>query len=116
MTQDQIDKLPNPPFKPARDMMLCQRESKTVSGIHLPDEAVDKVQTCRVLVVGHGLTLDSMAVKRCPYRRGDRIFITPTDGYPIKFDGETFWLVEVNEVMGQLLSDDVVADGGRETC
>lgn len=108
--------LPNPPFIPARDMMLCQRESKTVSGIHLPDEAVDKVQVCRVLVTGPGLTLDSMARKECPYKRGDRLFVTPTDGYPIKLDGQTFWLFEVNEVMGKLMNDEVVADGGREHC
>lgn len=111
MTSEEISALPNPPFRPARDMMLCSRMTESATGIHLPDQAVDKVQMCRVLVVGPGLLLDDGKLKECPYKRGARVFICPQDGYPITLDGTTYWIVEANEVMGEILNETTMAFG-----
>lgn len=114
LTQEQIDALPSPQFTPARDMMLCERIVASMSGIIFSADE-DASQTVRVLRVGPGLQLDDGKLKRCPYERGQRLFISPQDGYPITMNGVKYWLVEVAEVMGEI-TDETVMAFGRDVC
>jgi co-chaperonin GroES (HSP10) len=115
MTQDQIDQLPNPRFKPNRDMVLCQRIGQSSKGIVVTlDE--DKNQICRVLAVGDGLLLDCGMMRTSRYQRGDKIFVTPQDGYEIVLDGQKFWVFEAMEIIGKFEDEQDVSGYGAEHC
>lgn len=106
--------LPDPKFKPIRDMVLAMRLKETASGlIVLPDEVEKRNQVCRVLAVGPGLMLDSGVIRPAPCVRGDKIFTTPRDGYEVTLDGEKYVVFEAMEIVGIFLDDSVTAYGAE---
>ena len=112
MTQEQIDALPDPKFKPNRDMVLGQRiKQEKVGKIYLPDEKEMEDQLVRVLRHGDGLVLDNGSVRKPPCRRGDLCFVTPRDGFRMVINGDEFFVFESSEIVGTFESDDVSAYG-----
>ena len=105
MTQEDIDKLPDPKFKPDRDMVLCLRIEQTHGGIYLPENVEQPSQVCRVLSVGDGLLLDCGMVRESKYQRGDKIFTTPRDGFEIDISGGKYWVFEACEIVGKFLEE-----------
>lgn len=115
MTQEQIDALPDPKFKPNRDMVLCQRIAQSKSGVIVTlDE--DKNQICRVLAAGDGLLLDCGLTRESNYKRGDKIFTTPQDGYEIVIDGVKYWVFEAMEIIGKFEDESDCTGYGAEHC
>lgn len=111
--QQLLAALPDPKFKPDRDMVLCQRIEQTIGGIYLPETAEQPSQICRVLAVGDGLLLDCGQIRKSKYERGDRIFTTPKDGYEIMIDGARFWVFEAMEIVGKFLDEGSTAYGAQ---
>lgn len=105
--------LPDPKFKPDRDMVLCVRIEQTIGGIYLPETAEQPSQICRVLAVGDGLLLDCGQVRKSSYQRGDRIYTTPKDGFEIIIDGAKFWVFEAMEIVGKFLNEGSTAYGAQ---
>jgi len=88
--------------KPLGDRLLVKRveaETKTASGIYLPESATEKPQQAKVIATGDGKVLDSG--ERAPFqvKKGDTIIIGKWGGTEIKLDGEDYLVMSEDDVL-----------------
>lgn len=84
-------------IKPLADRVLVKNdkaETKTASGIIIPDAAQEKTQTAVVVEVGPGTDEVKMAVK-C----GDHIMYDKYSGTNVKIDGEEFLILKMSDLI-----------------
>jgi chaperonin GroES len=73
-----------------------EQESKTASGLYIPETAKEKPQSGQVVAVG-----DSEDVKLKP---GDKVLFAKYTGTEFKLDGLDYLLMECNDVLARLLN------------
>ena len=86
--------------KPLADRVLLKAEkaeSKTASGIIIPDAAQEKTQTATVEAVGHGTEKDPITVKK-----GDRVMYDKYSGTQVKIDGEEYLICKMSDIIAVL--------------
>lgn len=86
--------------KPLADRVLLKAEkaeTKTASGIIIPDAAQEKTQTATVEAVGTGTEKDPITVKV-----GERIMYDKYSGTQIKIDGEEYLIVKMSDIIAVL--------------
>jgi len=91
--------------RPLGDKVLIKRveaESKTKSGIVLPDSAKEKPKRGKVLAVGDGKLLDNGERAACQLKKGDEVIFASYAGTEIKVDGEELLIVSEGEVLAVL--------------
>ena len=84
-------------LKPLADRVLLKQEkaeSKTASGIILPEAAQEKTQTAKVEAVGPGTDKEKITVKV-----GDRVMYDKYSGTQVKIDGEEFLIVKNSDII-----------------
>ncbi|KAI8958664.1 chaperonin Cpn10 [Daldinia sp. FL1419] len=90
---------------PLLDRVLVQRikaESKTASGIFLPESSVKELNEGRVLAVGPGaLNKDGQRVPM-GVSTGDRVLIPQYGGSPVKVGEEEFHLFRDSEILAKI--------------
>ena len=90
--------------KPLGDRLLVKRleaETKTASGIYLPESATEKPQQAKVLAVGEGKVNESTGKRNAlPVKKGDTILLSKWGGTEIKIDGEDVIIINLDDVMG----------------
>jgi chaperonin GroES len=89
-------------LRPLGDKILVKRveaETKTKSGIVLPDSAKEKPKRGKVLAVGDGKRLDNG--ERAPFsvKKGDEILFTSYAGSEIKVDGDELLIMTEDDVL-----------------
>lgn len=89
-------------LRPLGDKILVKRveaETKTKSGIVLPDSAKEKPKRGTVIAVGEGKRLDSG--ERAPFnvKKGDEIIFTSYAGTEIKLDNEELLIMSEDDVL-----------------
>ena len=72
-------------------------ESKTASGIIIPDAAQEKTQTAVVEAVGPGTEKDPITVKK-----GDRVMYDKYSGTQVKIDGEEYLICKMSDIIAVL--------------
>jgi chaperonin GroES len=85
-------------FKPNEDRILVEpmeAESKTASGIYIPDTAKEKPQSGKVVAVGEGLQDKPVTVKT-----GDQIFYGKYAGTEITLNGKEYLIMRNSDVLG----------------
>ena len=85
-------------FKPLADRVLVepvQAETKTASGIIIPDTAKEKPQEGTVIAVGNGKIDEPMTVKV-----GDKVLYGKYAGTELKLDGKDFLIVKEADLLG----------------
>merc|ERR1712137_716391 len=90
---------------PLLDRVLIQRvkaETKTASGIFLPESSVKELNEAKVLAVGPG-ALDKDG-KRMPMgvAQGDRVLIPQYGGSPVKVGEEEYHLFRDSEILAKI--------------
>jgi chaperonin GroES len=83
--------------KPLADRVLVKQEkaeTKTASGIIIPDTAQEKTQTATVTAVGPGTEDDKITVKP-----GDKILYDKYAGTAIKIDGEEYLILKNSDII-----------------
>ncbi|KAK7981955.1 chaperonin 10-like protein [Apiospora sp. TS-2023a] len=90
---------------PLLDRVLVQRvkaETKTASGIFLPESSVKDLNEAKVLAVGPG-ALDKDG-KRVPMgvTNGDRVLIPQYGGSPVKVGEDEFHLFRDSEILAKI--------------
>ena len=83
--------------KPLADRVLLKAEkaeSKTASGIIIPDAAQEKTQTATVEAVGPGTEKDPITVKK-----GDRVMYDKYSGTQVKIDGEEYLICKMSDII-----------------
>lgn len=91
--------------RPLGDRILVQRvepETKTKSGIFLPESAKDKPQQAKVVAVGDGRLLDNG--KRAPFqvKAGDTVLLGKWGGSEVKIDDKEYVVLSEDEVLAVL--------------
>lgn len=84
-------------LRPLADRVLLKQdkaESKTASGIILPETAQEKTQTAKVEAVGPGTEKDPITVKV-----GDRVMYDKYSGIQVKLEGEEYLIVKNSDII-----------------
>ena len=85
-------------FKPLADRVLVEptpAETKTASGIIIPDTAKEKPQEGTVVAVGPGKKDEPMTVKA-----GDKVLYGKYAGTELKLDGKDYLIVKEADLLG----------------
>ena len=89
-------------LRPLGDKILIKRveaESKTKSGIVLPDAAKEKPKRGKVLAVGNGRRNDKGELVALGVKKGDEVIFTSYAGTEIKLDGEELMIMTEDDVL-----------------
>lgn len=92
-------------LRPLGDKILIKRveaESKTKSGIVLPDSAKEKPRRGKVIAVGDGRRLDNGDRAPLQVKKGDEVLFSSYAGTEIKIDGEEVLIMSEDEVLAIL--------------
>lgn len=84
-------------LKPLADRVLVKNEkpeTKTASGIIIPEAAQEKTQTATVVEVGPGTEDEKVTVKK-----GDKIMYDKYAGTQIKIDGEEHLILKMSDII-----------------
>ena len=89
--------------KPLQDRVLIKRveeETKTASGIIIPDNHKEKPSQGEVIAVGTGYRLQDGTVKALEVKKGDKVLFGKYSGTEVKVSGETFVIMKEDEIFG----------------
>ncbi len=78
-------------LRPLHDRVIVKRldqETKTASGIVLPEAAAEKPDQGEVLAVGNGKILENGEVRALAVKVGDRVLFGKYAGQTVKIDGQ----------------------------
>jgi chaperonin GroES len=89
-------------LRPLGDKILVKRveaETKTKSGIVLPDSAKEKPKRGKIIAVGDGKRLENG--DRAPFsvKKGDEVIFTSYAGTEIKVDGEELMIMSEDDIL-----------------
>jgi chaperonin GroES len=97
-------------FRPLHDRVVVKRieaESKTASGIIIPDNAKEKPSEGEIVAVGPGGRDEAGKLIAIDVTVGDRVLFGKWSGTEVKLDGVEYLIMKESDVMGVLV--DVVA-------
>lgn len=90
------------PISPLGDYVVAEEEAaqtKTASGIYLPDSATEKPKIAKVVAVGPGKIGDDNERVPVNIKVGDRILYKGYSTNDVKVDGKEYILVKEEDVM-----------------
>lgn len=76
-----------------------EAETKTASGIVLPDSAEEKPQVGKVLAAGGAEVTDNGTTKTSPAKVGDRVVYKKWGGNEIKLEGKEYLFVKFEDIL-----------------
>ncbi len=89
-------------LKPTAGHLLIQpleKETKTASGIYLPDSVGEKPQKGQVLAVGGDEVTDSGKIKKSPVKLNDIVIYKKWGGNEVKVDGVEYMFVKFEDIL-----------------
>jgi len=89
--------------RPLHDKILVKRdeaETKTASGIYLPETSKDKPKTGTIEAVGDG-ALNTETGERIPLsvKKGDRVIFSSYSGTEVKLDGADLLIMSEDDIL-----------------
>ena len=95
-------------LKPLNDRIIIEpsvAETRTASGLVLPDSAQEKPQKGVVLAVGPGKRLDNGTLAKPDVSVGDTILYGKYSGTEVKLSGKEYVILRADEVLGILVGE-----------
>jgi chaperonin GroES len=92
-------------FRPLHDRVVVKRveaESKTASGIIIPDNAKEKPSEGEVVAVGPGGRDEAGKLIPIDVKAGDRVLFGKWSGTEVKIDGVEYLIMKESDIMGVL--------------
>ncbi len=92
-------------FRPLHDRVVVKRldsETKTASGIIIPDTATEKPQQGQVVAVGPGARGDDNELVPLDVKSGDKVLFGKWSGTEVKIDGDELLIMKESDIMGIL--------------
>jgi len=89
-------------LRPLHDRVIVKRldqETKTASGIVLPEAAAEKPDQGEVLAVGNGKILEDGKVRALDVKVGDRVLFGKYSGQAVKVQGEELLVMREEDIM-----------------
>ncbi len=90
-------------FRPLHDRVVVKRieaESKTASGIIIPDTVKEKPTEGEVIAVGPGGRDEAGKIIPIDLKVGDRVLFGKWSGTEVKLDGEELLIMKESDIMG----------------
>ena len=79
---------------------LSEEDSKTPSGIYIPDTAKEKPQEGEVVAVGPGAKNENGKVAPMDVKIGDIVLFGKWSGTEVKIDGKEYSIMKESDIMG----------------
>ena len=92
-------------LRPLQDRVIVKQteaESKTASGIYLPDAAQEKPTKGKVVAVGPGRLDDKGKPMELGVRVGDTVYYGKYSGTDVEIDGQKLVILRESDVLGVL--------------
>ena len=92
-------------IRPLHDRVIVKRvepETRTASGLYIPDAAGEKPDQGEVLAVGPGKRDDAGKLIPVDVKVGDRVLFGKYSGQTVKVDGEEYVVMREEDIMGVL--------------
>ena len=89
-------------LRPLHDRVIVERleqETKTASGIVLPEAAAEKPDQGKVVAVGNGKILEDGKVRPLDVKVGDTILFGKYSGQTVKVDGKEVLVMREDDIM-----------------
>ncbi len=89
-------------LRPLGDKILVKRveaETKTKSGIVLPDSAKEKPKRGKILSLGAGKRLDNGEIAPFSVKVGNEVIFTSYAGTEVKIDGEELMIMSEDDIL-----------------
>src|SRR5947199_4874416 len=89
-------------LRPLHDRLIVKRldqETKTASGLIIPDAAAEKPDQGEVLAVGNGKILEDGKVRPLDVKIGDRVLFGKYSGQAVKVEGEELLVMREEDIM-----------------
>lgn len=95
--------------RPLGDKILVKRaeaQSKTASGIYLPETAKDKPKEGKIIALGNG-HLNKETGKYIPFtvKKGDRVIFNSYAGTEVKINDEELLIMTEDDILGVIEKD-----------
>ena len=90
-------------LRPLADRVIVKRvenETRTASGIVIPDSAAEKPDQGEVLAVGPGKRNDKGELTALTVKVGDRVLFGKYSGQTVKVDGDELLVMREEDIMG----------------
>jgi chaperonin GroES len=89
-------------LRPLHDRVIVKRldqETKTASGLIIPETAAEKPDQGEVLAVGNGKILEDGKVRALDVKVGDRVLFGKYSGQAVKVEGEELLVMREEDIM-----------------
>jgi len=89
-------------LRPLHDRVIVERleqETKTASGIVLPEAAAEKPDQGKVLAVSNGKILEDGKVRPLDVKVGDTVLFGKYSGQAVKLDGKEVLVMREDDIM-----------------
>jgi chaperonin GroES len=90
-------------IRPLHDRVVVKRvenETKTASGIVIPDNAAEKPDQGEVIAVGTGKKADDGKLIAMDVKVGDKVLFGKYSGSTVKLDGVEYLVMREEDIMG----------------
>ena len=88
-------------LRPLHDRVIVKRldqETKTASGLIIPEAAAEKPDQGEILAVGNGKVQDDGKVRALEVQVGDRVLFGKYSGQTVKVDGEELLVMKEDDL------------------
>ena len=89
-------------LRPLHDRVIVKRldqETKTASGLIIPDAAAEKPEQGEILAVGNGKVQENGQVRPLEVKVGDRVLFGKYSGQAVKVDGQELLVMREEDIM-----------------
>jgi chaperonin GroES len=93
-------------LRPLHDRVIVKRldqETKTASGLIIPDAAAEKPDQGEILAVGNGKVMENGNVRALEVKVGDRVLFGKYSGQTVKVDGNELLVMREEDIMAVLV-------------
>jgi chaperonin GroES len=93
-------------LRPLHDRVIVKRldqETKTASGLIIPDAAAEKPDQGEILAVGNGKVQENGQVRPLEVKVGDRVLFGKYSGQTVKVMGEELLVMREEDIMAVLV-------------
>jgi chaperonin GroES len=93
-------------LRPLHDRVIVKRldqETKTASGLIIPDAAAEKPDQGEILAVGNGKVQDDGKLRALEVQVGDRVLFGKYSGQTVKVDGQELLVMREEDIMAVLV-------------
>ena len=89
-------------LRPLHDRVIVKRldqETKTASGLIIPEAAAEKPDQGRIMAIGNGKIMEDGRVRPLDVKVGDIVLFGKYSGQAVKIDGEELLVMREEDIM-----------------